>query len=86
MDAEEKQELETEHLHSELSNAELDRQTQQAMHILSAAGVTVRNMVRHLSTVRAQVVTEHYGPDFLKHLDELRNSYLKMDFAERLHL
>jgi len=79
MDAEEKRELETEHLGSELSDAELDRQTQQAMHTFSAAGVTARHMVRHLSTVRAQVVTEHYGLDFLKQLDELRNSYLKQE-------
>ncbi len=72
MSAQEKQELGNEHQSSDLSDPDLERQTQQAMHILSSTGVTAQNMVRHLSTVRAQVVTEHYGADFLEQLEKLR--------------
>jgi len=75
MSAEEEQALATEHSSPELSDSELERQTQQAIQILSAHGVTARTMVRHLSTVRAQVVTEHYGADFLEQLEKLRTSY-----------
>ncbi len=75
MSAQEKQEPGNEHHKFDLSDSDLEYQTQQAMHILSSTGVTAQNMVRHLSTVRAQVVTEHYGADFLEQLEKLRKSY-----------
>jgi len=75
MSAEESLVLGTDHSSPELSDSELERQTEQALQILSARGVTAQNMIRHLSTVRAQVVTEHYGADFLELLEKLRESY-----------